>query len=190
MKKTILLLVILYFLPTNSLATPVTVFLRTSDLVVMVGDSFTVDIVADIPEPVLGWGLDIGFEDAIFSFTNVSIGPSWSPVFSADGDGLAGLTFSPLYGGDILLATLSFEAISLGTSVLCPSVTPGDLSEGFPLALAPPGSFADVVFESKSVTAVPEPSTVLLLGFGIACLCFMGHSSWRQKTCQWGERCA
>ena len=78
----------------------------------------------------------------------------------------------------ILLATLSFEALAAGSSVLSASATPGDLTEGFPLAFpAPPGSFAEVTFEDGAVSVasasqIPEPETFALLGLGMAGMVF------------------
>jgi hypothetical protein len=138
----------------------VTVRFEPSDLAVDVSDAFTLDIVADIPDPVLGWGLDLALDPTIASLVGVdAIGPLWTPAFAPDGDGLAAIAFpSSISGNDVLLATLSFSALALGETDLLLSVTPGDLNEGFPLD---PTGFADLIFESGHVT-VPEPAALLL----------------------------
>lgn len=93
-----------------------------------------------------------------------------------DGDGLAGLAFPlPISGNGVLLATLSFKALSGGAAVFTPSYTPTDLTEGFPLASS---GFADIVFNYATVTvngaaganSVPEPPTVFLLVAGLFAL--------------------
>jgi len=169
MKRIIFLAVLSCFIPATSWALPVTVSFDPQDSIVQVGDTFTVDLMADLPAPVVGWGLDVTFDSAILTQVGSPlIGPAWNPGFAMDGDGLAGLAFPAVSGSDILLATLTFEATALGTSDLMASITPFDLTEGFPLAFpAPPGSFADVVFETGSVSPVPEPTTMLLVGSGL-----------------------
>ena len=56
------------------------------------GDVFTINIVADISDPVVGWGLDLTIDDpTIISQVGFpSIGSSWLAGSTPDGDGLAG----------------------------------------------------------------------------------------------------
>lgn len=146
----------------------VTITVNPSDALLNVGETFTVDLVADFgTDSVLGWGLDLAFDSSTVSLLgSPSIGASWMATSTPDGDGLAGFAFPvPITGSNVLLATLSFEALSVGTSDLIASYTTTDLTEGFPLLF--PGSFASVQFINTTVTvvsaAVPEPSTFLLL---------------------------
>ena len=165
MKKTIWLLFLLCFIPVSSWAAPVTVSFEPQYSVVFVGDVFAVDLLADIPDPVVGWGLDVTFDTSVLDLSGVTVGFAWFPTSGFDGDGLAGLAFPmPVYGDDILLATLTFEAIALGTSDLTTSITLAELTEGF--ALSPTG-FAEVTFQAGSVTVVPVPATILLFSSGL-----------------------
>ena len=53
------------------------------------GDVFTVDILADIDATtsVLGWGLDLSFDESILSLVEPpAIGTDWFSVFTPDGD--------------------------------------------------------------------------------------------------------
>lgn len=138
---------------------------------VVLGDTFTVNIVADIDMPVVGWGLDfVPLPPGVISLIGPpAIGADWLSAFAPDGDGLAGLA-SPLppidgsvSGIGIVLATLSFSADAIGTTNVVASITPGDLTEGF--ALDPTG-FATVTFQPGLVTVIPEPSSMLLLMLG------------------------
>lgn len=155
---------------TPAVASIVTVRFDPPSQTVTLGDPFTVDIVADIDMPVVGWGLD--FTPAtlgIISLTGLpAIGADWLSAFAPDGDGLVGLA-SPLppfngsiSGIGIVLATLSFSADTIGATDLVASITPGDLTEGF--ALDPTG-FATVTFQPGVLTVIPEPSTLVLLVF-------------------------
>ena len=178
MKKMLFLLSMLFVIPASSWGLPVTVSFDPLDSIVDIGDILAVDLIADIPDPVLGWGLDVSFDPVILSLDGApTIGSSWTPAFAPDGDGLAGLAFPfPVNGNGITLATLNFEVLALGTSLLQASVTAGDLTEGFPLAT---GGFADIVFVDGSVSPVPEPGTILLLASGLAGLGVFGRRKFR-----------
>jgi hypothetical protein len=78
---------------------------------------------------------------------------------------LDGLAFpSSISGTDILLATVHLSAIASGKTDLPLGVTPGDLTEGFPLD---PTGFAAMTLGSAHVTAVPEPTAALLVLAGL-----------------------
>lgn len=170
MKKMLLGLLLWISAPASSWAVMITLSPSTTDI--YVGDAFSVDIIADIgvTEPILGWGLDIGNTSGLLVETAAPvIGSAWLPAASMDGDGLAGLAFPfPVIGSDVLLASLSFQATGVGMADLIPSITLGDLTEGF--ALAPPNfGFADVRFTNLTLNImerpviVPEPGTALLM---------------------------
>lgn len=139
---------------------------------VNLGDGFDVQLRADIGDAVIGWGLDVGFDPGVLSVTAPpAIGPTWSAAYAPDGDGLVGLAFPDnVTGNDILLATLHLKATTVGETDLVPSITTGDLAEGF--ALYPTG-FAQLTFQPAHVKViVPEPATLILLAS--ASLAFLG----------------
>ena len=141
----------------------VTVRFEPASLTVDPGTIFSVAIVADIPQPVVGWGLDLNIQNpAVVSVAAApSIGPPWVSAYAPDGDGLAALAFpSSVSGTGIVLATISLSAGAVGDTELWISVTPGDLSEGF--ALDPTGF--DTFTVQPGHVKVPEPSTIALLG--------------------------
>lgn len=159
-------LLLVWLVPASSWAATVDVSFQPSDSIVALGDTFSVDIFADFSDPVLGWGLDISFDSSILLLNGTpTLGALWEPASTMDGDGLAGLAFpTPISGSNVLLATLSFDAIAFGTSDLLASVSKGDLTEGFPLV---DGGFADFIVIPGSVTVVPVPAAVWLFGSGL-----------------------
>jgi len=140
--------------------------------IVNLGDTFTVDIMADMTNPVVGWGLDLTVVTPAVANRTANdpvIGPMWDPAFAPDGDGLAGLAFpSGVVGNDILLATVEFKALAYGVTDLVLSVTAGDLTEGF--ALEAPGAFDNYEFTVGQIRVVPEPAALALLGLSLLAL--------------------
>ena len=131
---------------------------------VAVGAQFDIELRGNLGEPVLGWGVDLGFNPAVVQQVGApTIGPDWIAVSASDGDGLAGIAAGGLTG-DRLLAIVRFQAIALGSASFVLSDTLADLSEGF--ALDPTG-FATVQYQGATVNVVPEPATALLLVLGI-----------------------
>ena len=143
--------------------------IETSNPSPQIGSTFDVQILADFTDPILGFGLDLDFDAALISsLSPPTIGPSWFGAFAPDGDGLAGLAGGGgVIGDDVLLATLSFSADSVGLALLDLSITLDDLTEGF--ALIPTG-FDGVQLTGAQVQVAPEPTTSLLLGFGLLIL--------------------
>ena len=141
----------------------VTVRFDPASVTINPGTIFSVAIVADIPQPVVGWGLDLNIQNpAVVSVAAApSIGPPWVSAYAPDGDGLAALAFpTSVSGTGVVLATLSLSADAVGETDLWINVTPGDLSEGF--ALDPTGFDTFTVVPGH--VKVPEPSTIALLG--------------------------
>ena len=140
-----------------------------------IGAQFDVELRADLGDPVLGWGLDLGFDPAIVQRVSApTIGPDWFAVAVSDGDGLAGVAAGGLTG-DRRLAVVRFQAIALGSTSFVLSDTLADLSEGFALD---PAGFAAVQYQSASVNVVPEPGTALLTALGLA-----GLAAGRRYAC-------
>jgi len=138
-------------------------------VIVPVGETFEVEIFGDLSLPIVGFGLDAEHDEALLLLSQTLVGPSWTPVASADGDDIAGLAILPGISGNTLLATLTFEGLMPGLSDLTLSLTLGDPTEGF--ALPTPGEFDDVDFGLPlEVRVIPEPASAALLVAGLAWL--------------------
>ncbi|MCB9865563.1 MAG: PEP-CTERM sorting domain-containing protein [Phycisphaerales bacterium] len=142
--------------------------------------SVAVNIVADIPQAdaIIHWGLDLDFDNLVVDLS----GGSWASAVSVntalfnaatapDGDALTALVApaaSPLWGDDLLLATVTFVPAGLGTTALTLSDDngTGDLTEGFSLNPPPVGAFADVTYIGGQITVTPEPGTLALIALG------------------------
>ena len=141
----------------------------TPDVTVAFGDVFDLNIVADIDEPVLGWGLDLTIDDPSILSTigDPLIGSLWDGAFAPDGDGLAALGFpDSIMGNDLLLATVTLSADTLGETDLFLGADDNGLTEGFPLDNV---GFAGTTFEPGHVRVVPLPAAgvLVLVGLGV-----------------------
>ena len=148
-----------------------------SDTTVGVGEFFTVDILADIPtaDAIVGWGMDVGFDSFILghnALTDVAIDPAFTALPTLDGDFLAaglGPSFPPappVSGTNVRLATLTFEALSVGITTLNGGFTTTDATEGF--VQTGGRTITDVAFGAANINVVPAPHAMLIGTIGLA----------------------
>jgi hypothetical protein len=142
----------------------VIVHLSPSSNQVELGQTVTVSAYADIPAPVVGWGLDLTWGNGAAMVGSPVIGSAWVQAPSGDGDKLAAFAFpNAISGTDILLFSSVFSGNMLGTINFYLSATGGDLTEGFPLQS---GGFANFDAFPVSVEVVPEPASAFTLVMG------------------------
>lgn len=147
-----------------------------------VGQSFTLNMRANASqsEAILGWDFDVLFDSAQVAYGGGTVGGQWFPVLSVDGGGLAGLAFpEPVYGDNILLATLSFRCLGPGFSLIRAGFDDNmGVNEG--ILLANGQILTDWESSPAGVTQVPanDTSTLLMLGLGAGLAVFLSRRAW------------
>jgi hypothetical protein len=170
-------------LPARPAGAAALVEIQPSATTVGLGQTFSVELRADLSLPVLAFGLDLHWDDDRLEYLGPAVlAPGWIQLANAQGAAaapfpelallnLGGLaTPAPASGSNLLLATLSFRALSLGEADLELSIEPTDLTEGF--ALLTPGSFDSFTLVGAGVNVVPEPAAGLLVALGLLMLGF------------------
>lgn len=155
---------------------------------VLVGDPASVDVVisglgAGTAPSLSTFDLDIGFDPAILGFNSATFGDpilgDQLDIWLLGGNPMAASVPSPgvlnifeisldfpwdlddYQADDFTLATLSFDTLALGTSVLDITINPWGLGDAY-------GDPLTAELYSGSIDVVPEPATLLLLGSGLA----------------------
>ena len=159
--------------PSSEPPVPPLVTLTPSSTSVLQGDSFYIDVFADLvieTDQVIAFGFDvitptgIGFKEAIIrsGFTDNSDNLPDTDV--------AGHKFIGVSSGDVLLATLKFDVTSaeLGDYMINVESDLADLNEGLFTFPIPIPLLKFEIDASTYVSVVPEPSTLLMTMLGFA----------------------
>jgi len=127
------------------------------------GQTFSVNLLASISDPILGFGLDFNFDSSLLTLDSAVVAPSWFAAIGTEANDVVGLAFPLPVSGSTVVETLNFTALNTGSTTLDLAYDSTNLAEGFPLAS---GGFArsNLRDEAPITGIVPEPSAVFLLG--------------------------
>ena len=153
--------------------------LNVLDADIYVGESFDVEVWVDgdnLPagEELLAFGFNTITPGTLFSYDSYRIESGFDDDSDPfDSDNVAGSVFPGISDNDVLLATLSFSAISEGTDVLQVLGLADGIFNG--MFYENVGTFDQSNFAISAMTditvnaaPVPEPATIFLLGVGLA----------------------
>jgi hypothetical protein len=160
-----------------STAVALSVEYKLSDPTIMAGSTFDLDIIVDgavFPDVILSFGFDVEVDPSEFDYLGASVGPNFDePLSPLPNTDVAGSAFPAASGDDILLASLTFEALLGGDYSIWVISDLTDLNEGLRTLSPQRIDLTQKVDVSVAAAPVPEPGTLLLMLAGIGGLGFL-----------------
>jgi hypothetical protein len=145
-----------------------------------VGDTFQVEVRADgdgMGAELLSFGFDVTFNNGgIFNYNGYTLGAGFDDDSLFAPVDVAGSAFPGIMDNDVLLATLSFTTLAIGTDTLNVTGLYDAMFSGLYYELTGPDLNGYDINKSLMITAgssspvipTPEPATLILFGTGIA----------------------
>jgi hypothetical protein len=136
------------------------------DVVVQASDVFAGRAIDDV---LVAFGFNVTIGDpGLFQFVGATVGPLFAPL-ALGTPMVAGFAQNPLgiapgdFAGPLTLATLHFNALGAGGASIGVTWDSNDLNQGLVYIDLPFGAIAAST-DVRAVAAVPEPSTMVLVG--------------------------
>ncbi len=143
----------------------------TFDVIVVANDVEYIDSTLGCMDRLLSFGFDLNYNMTSFAFNGATIGSLFfddsSLLLATD---VAGSAFPGVSGDDILLASLSFASLTVGTFSLGITSSSSDLNEGLTTLLGPKIDMTQNLDIEVSGAPIPEPSTMILMCLGLVCM--------------------
>jgi hypothetical protein len=158
-----------FFIAAPAIAAPVA-NLSIVDTPAGIGDTFAVEVWADgdnIGLDLVSFGFDVSFESGdFFNYTGYMLGAGFNDDSFGSGN-VAGSAFPGIAENDVLLATLFFESVAIGTDTLnVTGLYDGEFS-GIYYELEDSSLVGYDINQSIVISNVPIPSAMVLMCSGI-----------------------
>jgi hypothetical protein len=158
-----------FFIAAPAIAAPVA-NLSLVDTPMGIGDTFAVEVWADgdnIGLDLVSFGFDVSFESGdFFNYTGYILGAGFDDDSFGSGN-VAGSAFPGIAENDVLLATLSFESVAIGTDTLNVIGLYDGAFSGIYFELEDSSLVGYDINQSIEISNVPIPGAMILMCSGL-----------------------
>lgn len=171
---------LLLALPAIAHAGAIDIHILPTAQTVTVGQSFDVTIVADVEDPILGFGFELLYDETLFALEDTQVGQAFLPTRMSAQGAFSALAYpSGAAGEELVLGSASLVALTTGVGNIGIAIPANTAVWGF--AETAVAAFATWEATPATVTVsppgggggeppIPEPTTALLIAAGFLTL--------------------